>query len=334
RATATISGKEDPLRPAIEVNPQVWPAISTALMRAMAQNPAQRPVSASEMRLLLKEAGMLAGVSPTRLVPAVDYGFAPVDQQASSMRAQTDVGFTDTQSDMVATITEPPTIRLNANPPTETPPATRQLSIPAAAPRQSRRGWIIGAIIAIALIIATTFAWIAFNKDSQGDVAVQTPASEPVAEAQDQSTANAPTTSVPAISPYTEAKRASSESKKQTPEIKEPPRSESKPEQKPPSPKETPRVIRVSGVVLQRSALVRVKPEYPPMARAANATGTVVVEILIDENGRVKSAKAVSGHPLLKQAAESAAKGWKFAPTLIAGTPVKVTGTITFTFTR
>jgi TonB family protein len=330
RATATISGQPDPLRPAIEVNPDVRPAISTLLMRAMAQNPAERPASASEMRQMLKEAGRLAGVSPTRLVPVVDYGFAPADQH--SLRAQTDLGFANTQSDMAATITEPPTIRFE-NTPAEIPPATRQWMIPAAEPRQNRRAWMIGAIIAIAIILAVAFALIALDRDWQGD-AVQTSASESVTEVQDQSTTNAPMTSEPEIAPYTETKRAQPEPKKQTPEIKEPPRSESKEPETKPSKEETPRVIRVSGVVLQSSALVRVKPEYPPMARAANATGTVVVEILIDEKGHVKSAKAVSGHPLLKQAAESAARRWKFAPTLIDGTPVKVTGAITFTFTR
>jgi outer membrane biosynthesis protein TonB len=40
----------------------------------------------------------------------------------------------------------------------------------------------------------------------------------------------------------------------------------------------------------------------------------------------------VSGHPLLKEAAVAAARGWKFSPTLLTGTPVKVIGTITFNF--
>ncbi|HLG13091.1 MAG TPA: TonB family protein [Blastocatellia bacterium] len=43
-------------------------------------------------------------------------------------------------------------------------------------------------------------------------------------------------------------------------------------------------------------------------------------------------AKAVSGHPYLQEAAEDAARRWKFTPTKVAGKPVKVIGTITFSF--
>jgi len=46
----------------------------------------------------------------------------------------------------------------------------------------------------------------------------------------------------------------------------------------------------------------------------------------------VISARAISGHPLLKDAAVNAARGWKFSPTMLTGVPVKVIGTITFNF--
>jgi protein TonB len=60
--------------------------------------------------------------------------------------------------------------------------------------------------------------------------------------------------------------------------------------------------------------------------------GAVVVEVTIDENGSVIAASAISGHPLLKDAAVSAARRWKFKPTKLSGQPVKVIGTITFNF--
>ena len=100
----------------------------------------------------------------------------------------------------------------------------------------------------------------------------------------------------------------------------------------PPPPKEIPKVIRKSGGVLQGEAVRKIEPGYPPLAKAARVTGSVVVEITIDENGNVELARAVSGHPLLKEAAANAAKSWKFKPTLLSGTPVKVIGTITFNF--
>lgn len=74
------------------------------------------------------------------------------------------------------------------------------------------------------------------------------------------------------------------------------------------------------------------QPEYPPIARSAQAGGPVTVQVLIDENGSVLSAHAISGHPLLRSSAERAARASKFTPTMLSGQPVKVTGTIVYNF--
>jgi TonB family protein len=95
---------------------------------------------------------------------------------------------------------------------------------------------------------------------------------------------------------------------------------------------EPPKIIRKSGGVLQTSATRRVEPTYPPLAKTARVSGAVVVEVTVDEAGNVISARAISGHPLLKDAAVNAARGWKFTPTQLSGVPVKVIGTITFDF--
>lgn len=95
---------------------------------------------------------------------------------------------------------------------------------------------------------------------------------------------------------------------------------------------EPPKIIRKSGGVFQGSATKRVEPAYPPLAKAARVRGSVVVEVTADEEGNVFSVRAISGHPLLKDAAVAAARGWKFAPTTLSGVPVKVIGTITFNF--
>jgi TonB family protein len=94
-----------------------------------------------------------------------------------------------------------------------------------------------------------------------------------------------------------------------------------------------PKIVRKSGGVLQNSAIKRVTPEYPPLASAARVSGPVVVEITVDEDGSVISARAVSGHPLLRDAAINAARGWMFTPTQLSGVPIKVIGTISFNFT-
>jgi TonB family protein len=88
----------------------------------------------------------------------------------------------------------------------------------------------------------------------------------------------------------------------------------------------------VSGGVLNDKAVSKPEPAYPPVARAAKASGTVTVQVTVDESGKVISATAVSGHPLLQAAAVAAARQAKFAPTKLDGSPVKVTGVLTYNF--
>jgi TonB family protein len=88
----------------------------------------------------------------------------------------------------------------------------------------------------------------------------------------------------------------------------------------------------ISGGILNGKATSLPKPPYPPAARAVKAAGVVTVQVTVDEKGSVTSATAVSGHPLLRQAAVSAAYGAKFPPTRLSGQPVKVKGVITYTF--
>jgi len=92
----------------------------------------------------------------------------------------------------------------------------------------------------------------------------------------------------------------------------------------PPPPKLKPKIV--SGGVLNGKATSLPKPAYPAAAKAIHASGSVVVQVTIDEGGRVISASAVSGHPLLRAAAVSAAQGARFSPTLLSGQPVKVSG--------
>jgi protein TonB len=103
----------------------------------------------------------------------------------------------------------------------------------------------------------------------------------------------------------------------------------------PPPPKPTPapkpKTV-VSGGVLNGKAISKPQPPYPAIAKAARASGTVTVQILVDESGRVIQASATGGHPLLQQAAVQAARQARFSPTLLSGQPVKVSGVITYNF--
>lgn len=84
--------------------------------------------------------------------------------------------------------------------------------------------------------------------------------------------------------------------------------------------------------VLNGEALLLPKPPYPPLARQMRVQGTVLVQVLIDETGRVVSAKAVSGNPALVTAAQRAALEARFSPTKLNDQAVKVSGVITYNF--
>ncbi|MET0648663.1 MAG: energy transducer TonB [Pyrinomonadaceae bacterium] len=88
----------------------------------------------------------------------------------------------------------------------------------------------------------------------------------------------------------------------------------------------------VAGGVLNHKAIRKPAPEYPPIARGVRASGTVTVQILIDEKGNVASAQALSGHTLLHAPSVEAARKAKFEPTTMCGRPVKVSGVITYNY--
>jgi TonB family protein len=87
------------------------------------------------------------------------------------------------------------------------------------------------------------------------------------------------------------------------------------------------------GGILNDKAIELPPPAYPPAAKAVKASGTVVVQIKVNEKGEVTSATALTGHPLLKSSAEQAARRAKFKPELQNGKPREMKGVITYTFT-
>ena len=93
-----------------------------------------------------------------------------------------------------------------------------------------------------------------------------------------------------------------------------------------------PQTQRLAPQVLVSKAISLPQPPYPPLARQIHLQGSVPVQILVDENGRVVSAHAVSGHPFLTRAAEEAALRARFTATTLNGQPVKVQGVITYNF--
>ena len=100
-----------------------------------------------------------------------------------------------------------------------------------------------------------------------------------------------------------------------------------------PAPEPTPRQIVKVSEISPGLVLRRVSPQYPPIAKAARIQGAVQVQVLISEEGHVVSTQVVSGHPMLRAAAEDAGRQWLFKPTTLNQVPVKVQGILTFNFT-
>jgi protein TonB len=57
-------------------------------------------------------------------------------------------------------------------------------------------------------------------------------------------------------------------------------------------------------------------PDYPAVARRRGFEGTVILEALVNRDGRVTDLRLLqsSGHAVLDQAALSSVKGWVFDP--------------------
>ncbi|HZI85224.1 MAG TPA: TonB family protein [Pyrinomonadaceae bacterium] len=100
----------------------------------------------------------------------------------------------------------------------------------------------------------------------------------------------------------------------------------------PPSPGPKPILKAVSGGVLNGMALSLPAPQYPETAKRMRISGTVSVDVVIDENGKVISAEASNGPVTLREAATLAAQRARFSPTKLSGQPVKVSGVINYKF--
>jgi protein TonB len=88
----------------------------------------------------------------------------------------------------------------------------------------------------------------------------------------------------------------------------------------------------VGGSVQSSKLLKRVEPSYPELAKKARIQGIVLLQVTVDESGRVADIKIIRGHPLLNEGALSAVRQWEYSPTLLNGEPVQVIATVTVNF--
>jgi len=100
--------------------------------------------------------------------------------------------------------------------------------------------------------------------------------------------------------------------------------------QEPPPPPAAPE--RKPGALIRGDSIRQEQPIYPFIARSARLTGTVSVQVTVNDRGDVVGATAVSGPEVLRASAVAAARHWKFKPSMRDGKPVGQVTTITFNF--
>jgi protein TonB len=100
----------------------------------------------------------------------------------------------------------------------------------------------------------------------------------------------------------------------------------------PPPKVAAPQKLRVSSGVAEGLKIHDVTPAYPQMARIAHIQGDVVLQATISKTGIIENLHAVSGHPILIQAALDAVKQWKYKPYILNSEPVEVETTIRVQF--
>jgi protein TonB len=92
--------------------------------------------------------------------------------------------------------------------------------------------------------------------------------------------------------------------------------------------------VSVGGEVKPPKVISSVAPVYPTIARQANVEGNVVVRVTVDKTGNVSDAHAISGPPLLRQAAVDALRQRKYEPSTLNGQPISVEMLVTIQFHR
>ena len=92
------------------------------------------------------------------------------------------------------------------------------------------------------------------------------------------------------------------------------------------------RSARIGGNVAQASLMYQVAPVYPPLAKSAHVSGTVLLHCVIGTDGTVQNLEYISGPPLLMKSAMDAVRQWRYKPTLINGMAVRVDTTVSVVF--
>jgi protein TonB len=94
-----------------------------------------------------------------------------------------------------------------------------------------------------------------------------------------------------------------------------------------------PKVTKISAGVAVGMLLQKTSPVYPPIAKAARVSGTVVLQATISKTGTIQGLHVISGPAMLQQAAMDAVRSWRYRPYLLNNEPVEVETTVNVIFT-
>jgi protein TonB len=93
-----------------------------------------------------------------------------------------------------------------------------------------------------------------------------------------------------------------------------------------------PQIVNVSAGVAAGHLVRQTPPVYPPIARAARVSGTVVLGATISKSGATQDIRVISGPTMLRQAAVEALRGWRYRPYLLNNAPVDISTTVSVIF--
>jgi protein TonB len=95
---------------------------------------------------------------------------------------------------------------------------------------------------------------------------------------------------------------------------------------------ETPRIVTISSGVAQGMLTLKTTPVYPPIAKTARVSGTVVLQATISKSGQIENLRVVSGPQMLRQSAADAVRAWRYKPYMLNNEPVEVETTVSVVF--
>ena len=101
----------------------------------------------------------------------------------------------------------------------------------------------------------------------------------------------------------------------------------------PPPPPPAPRKpVRIGGQIKEPAIIHRVQPEYPALAVASKMEGVVILEAIVDEEGRVESVRSLRTATIFDDPAIKAVRQWRYSPVLLNGRPEKFILTVVVSF--